>query len=291
MDKKNASAATGSQVSVVSFSSLSAFNVPTALARLNELHTSQDCNDFCEMLEELIFKSCNNNESALGLEELKIINNVSWLCIKGARKTNTLLVKEHQEAIKAMVAKQPPTPSRSSSEIDVSKEFTTPVKCKRTFKSPNKGTAKKAKPSEEVIALSNSFSAIAPIEADVTDLNEDNVVDTAPGTEEEDSTPQAPVEDPCNIDMIDEEQESPDESPLAVDAGGHTSSSTKDTQPKKRTPPIVIDEQYNTRGLLLEISEVVGKSYGQDRRRKSLKFSPKMLMPIGKFKILFLLRN
>ncbi|GFU36107.1 nucleic-acid-binding protein from transposon X-element [Trichonephila clavipes] len=68
--------------------------------------------------------------------------------------------------------------------------------------------------------------------------------------------------------MIDNEQESPDESPLAVDAGGHTSSSTKDTQPKKRTPPIVIDEQYNTPGLLLEISEVVGKSYGQDRRRK-----------------------
>ncbi|GFU38889.1 hypothetical protein TNCV_3866041 [Trichonephila clavipes] len=269
MDKENASAATGSQVSVVSFSSLSAFNVPTALARLNELHTSQDCNDFCEMLEELIFKSCNNNESALGLEELKIINNVSWLCIKGARKTNTLLVKEHQEAIKAMVAKQPPTPSRSSSEIDVSNEFTTPVKCKRTSKSPNKGKAKKAKPSEEVIALSNSFSAIAHLEVDVKDLNEDNVVDTAPGTEEEDSIPQAPVEDPCNIDMIDNEQESPDESPLAVDAGGHTSSSTKDTQPKKRTPPIVIDEQYNTPGLLLEISEVVGKSYGQDRRRKA----------------------
>ncbi|GFV75896.1 nucleic-acid-binding protein from transposon X-element [Trichonephila clavipes] len=59
--------------------------------------------------------------------------------------------------------------------------------------------------------------------------------------------------------MIDDEQESPDESPLAVDAGGHTSSSTKDTQPKKRTPPIVIDEQYNSPGLLLEISEVVGK--------------------------------
>ncbi|GFS82071.1 hypothetical protein TNCV_4505111 [Trichonephila clavipes] len=145
-------------VSVVSFSSLSAFNVPSALARLNELHTSQECNAFCEMLEELIFKSCNNNESVLRLEELKIINNVSWLCIKGARKTNSLLVKEHQEAMKAMVAKQPPTPSRSSSEIEVSNEFTTPVKCKRTFKSPNKGTAKKAKPSEEVIALSNSFS-------------------------------------------------------------------------------------------------------------------------------------
>ncbi|GFS82072.1 RNA-directed DNA polymerase from mobile element jockey [Trichonephila clavipes] len=58
--------------------------------------------------------------------------------------------------------------------------------------------------------------------------------------------------------MIDKEQESSDESPLAVDAGGHTSSSTKDTQPKKRTPPIVIDEQYNTPGLLVEISEVVG---------------------------------
>ncbi|GFU45317.1 hypothetical protein TNCV_4236851 [Trichonephila clavipes] len=74
--------------------------------------------------------------------------------------------------------------------------------------SPNKGKAKKAKPSEEVIALSNSFSAIAHLEVDVKDLNEDNVVDTAPGTEEEDSIPQAPVEDPCNIDMIDNEQES-----------------------------------------------------------------------------------
>ncbi|GFV22476.1 hypothetical protein TNCV_687231 [Trichonephila clavipes] len=114
------------------------------------------------------------------------------------------------------------------------------VKCKRTSKSPNKGKAKKAKPSEEVIALSNSFSAIAHLEVDVKDLNEDNVVDTAPGTEEEDSIPQAPVEDPCNIDMIDNEQESPDESPLAVDAGGHTSSSTKDTQPKKRTRQLLL---------------------------------------------------
>ncbi|GFV93397.1 hypothetical protein TNCV_4540081 [Trichonephila clavipes] len=219
------------------------------------------------MLEELIFKSCNNNESALGLEELKIINNVSWLCIKGARKTNTLLVKEHQEAIKAMVAKQPPTPSSLSSEIDVSKEFTTPVKCKRTFKSPNKGTAKKAA-ERGSYCLEQPFSAIAPTEVDVKDLNEDNVVDTARALKKK-IAPQAPVEDPCNIDMIDEEQESPDESPLAVDAGGHTSSSTKDTQPKKRTPPIVIDEQYNTPGLLLEISEVVGKSYGQDRRRKA----------------------
>ncbi|GFT71506.1 hypothetical protein TNCV_2478991 [Trichonephila clavipes] len=253
MDMENAYAATGSQVSVVSFSSLSAFNVPTALVRLNELHISQECNDFCEKLEELIFKFCNNNESVLGLEELKIINNVSWLCIKGARKANFLLAKEHQEAIKAIVAKQPPTLSRSSSEIEVSNELTTPVKCKCTFKSPNKGMAKKSKPSEEVIALSNSYSAIAPIEVYVEDLNEDNVVDTAPGTEEEVSIPQAPVEDPCNIEMIDKEQESSDESPLAVDAGGHSSSSTKDTQAKKRTPPIVIDEQYNTPGLLLEV--------------------------------------
>ncbi|GFX71417.1 hypothetical protein TNCV_3349111 [Trichonephila clavipes] len=120
MDKENASAATGSQVSVVSFSSLSAFNVPTALARSDQGN--------------------------------------------GCQAT-------------------PPTPSRSSSEIDVSNEFTTPVKCKRTSKSPNKGKAKKAKPSEEVIALSNSFSAIAHLEVDVKDLNEDNVVDTAPGTE------------------------------------------------------------------------------------------------------------
>ncbi|GFV16031.1 nucleic-acid-binding protein from transposon X-element [Trichonephila clavipes] len=59
--------------------------------------------------------------------------------------------------------------------------------------------------------------------------------------------------------MIDKEQENSDESPLADDASGHTSSSTKDIQPKKRTPPIVIDEQYNTPGLLLEISEVVGR--------------------------------
>ncbi|GFV12154.1 hypothetical protein TNCV_1536511 [Trichonephila clavipes] len=200
-------------------------------------------------------------------------------------------LKSTKKRSRQWLPSNPPTPSRSSSEIDVSNEFTTPVKCKRTSKSPNKGKAKKAKPSEEVIALSNSFSAIAHLEVDVKDLNEDNVVDTAPGTEEEDSIPQAPVEDPCNIDMIDNEQESPDESPLAVDAGGHTSSSTKDTQPKKRTPPIVIDEQYNTPGLLLEISEVVGKKLWARSSEESLKFSPKMQMPIGKFKILFLLRN
>ncbi|GFS82044.1 hypothetical protein TNCV_1791081 [Trichonephila clavipes] len=63
------------------------------------------------------------------------------------------------------------------------------IKCKRTSKSPNKGKAKKAKPSEEVIALSNSFSAIAHLEVDVKDLNEDNVVDTAPGTEEKIASP------------------------------------------------------------------------------------------------------
>ncbi|GFV20638.1 hypothetical protein TNCV_776831 [Trichonephila clavipes] len=151
MDMESASAATGSQVSVVSFSSLSAFNVPNALVRLNELYTSQEC----------------------------------------ARKANFLLAKEHQEVIKAIVAKQPPTPSKLSSEIEVSNEFTTPVKCKRTYKSPNKGTAKKSKASEEVIALSNSYSAIAPIEIDAEDLSitEETVVDTAPGTEEEVSTP------------------------------------------------------------------------------------------------------
>ncbi|GFX52813.1 nucleic-acid-binding protein from transposon X-element [Trichonephila clavipes] len=265
MDLDDASAATGSQVSVVSFSSLSAFNVSNARVRLNELYTSQECNDFCEKLEELIFNSCNNNESVLGLEELKLVNNISWLCIKSARKANLLLAKEHHEVLKAIAANQSPspvpTPSKSSSGIEVSNDFSTPVKCKRTYKSPNKGTAKKSKPSEEVIALSNSYSAIAPIEVDVEDLSitEDNVVDTAPGTEEEVSTPQAPVEDPSNIDMIEKEQENLDEPPLADDASGHTSSSTKDIQPKKRTPPIVIDEQYNTPGLLLEISEVVGK--------------------------------
>ncbi|GFX03027.1 hypothetical protein TNCV_3261731 [Trichonephila clavipes] len=52
-----------------------------------------------------------------------------------------------------------------------------------------KAKPRKQKPSEEVIALSNSFSAIAHLEVDVKDLNEDNVVDTAPGTEEEDSIP------------------------------------------------------------------------------------------------------
>ncbi|GFS86942.1 hypothetical protein TNCV_1280111 [Trichonephila clavipes] len=107
-----------------------------------------------------------------------------------------------------------------------------PQSCKRTSKSPNKGKAKKAKPSEGSYCLEQLLLCDAHLEVDVKDLNEDNVVDTAPGTEEEDSIPQAPVEDPCNIDMIDNEQESPDESPLAVDAGGHTSSSTKDTQPK-----------------------------------------------------------
>ncbi|GFX24347.1 probable RNA-directed DNA polymerase from transposon X-element [Trichonephila clavipes] len=184
---------------------------------------------------------------------------------RSARKANLLLAKEHHEELMAIAANQSPspaqTPSKSSSEIEVSNIFSTPVKCKRTFKSPNKGTAKKSKPSEEVIALSNSYSAIAPIEEDAEDLSntEDTVVDTAPGTEEEVNTPQAPVEDPSNIDMIDKEQENSDEPLLADDASGHTSSSTKDIQPKKRTPPIVIDEQYNTPGLLLEISEIVGR--------------------------------
>ncbi|GFT06635.1 hypothetical protein TNCV_2855571 [Trichonephila clavipes] len=202
MDKENASAATGSQVSVVSFSSLSAFNMTSALDKLNELHTVQECNDFCEKLEDFIFYTCNDKESDLGLEDLRIVNNVSWLCIKSARKTNALLAAEHQKVLNEIAANRSPspalTPSKTISDIEVSNDFTTPVKCKRTYKSPNKGTAKKAKPSEEVIALSNSYAAIAPIKVDVEDLNsnEDNVVDTAPGTEEEVSTPQAPVEDP-----------------------------------------------------------------------------------------------
>ncbi|GFW97108.1 hypothetical protein TNCV_2697301 [Trichonephila clavipes] len=200
--------------------------------------------------------AATGSQSVLGLEELKLVNNISWLCIKSARKANLLLAKEHHEVLKAISANQSPTPSKSSSDIEVSNDFSTPVKCKRTYKSPNKGTAKKSKPSEEVIAWSNSYSAIAPIEVDVEDLSitEDTVVDTAPGTEEVVSTPQAPVEDPSNIDMIEKEQENSDEPPLADDASGHTSSSTKDIQPKKRTPPIVTDEQYNTPGLLLEIS-------------------------------------
>ncbi|GFX09723.1 hypothetical protein TNCV_653221 [Trichonephila clavipes] len=103
------------------------------------------------------------------------------------------------------------------------------------------GQSQESKAERGSCALSNSFSAIAHLEVDVKDLNEDNVVDTAPGTEEEDSIPQAPVEDPCNIDMIDNEQESPDESPLAVDA---------------------------------EISEVVGKKLWARSSAESLKVFP-----------------
>ncbi|GFU06426.1 hypothetical protein TNCV_4976651 [Trichonephila clavipes] len=130
MDMENASAATGSQVSVVSFSSLSAFNKTNALARLNEMHTAQECNYFCEKLEELIFYSCNNKESVLGLEELKLVNNVSWLCIKSARKANTLLATEHQKVLMAIAANQSlspaSTPSKLNNDIEVSNDFSTP---------------------------------------------------------------------------------------------------------------------------------------------------------------------
>ncbi|GFU30558.1 hypothetical protein TNCV_3278061 [Trichonephila clavipes] len=131
------------------------------------MHTAQECNDFCEKLEELIFYSCNNKESVLGLEELRLVNNVSWLCIKIAKKANVLLATEHQKVLMAIAANQSPspasTPSKSSSDIEVSNDFSTPVKCKRTYKSPNKGTAKKSQPSEEVIALSNSYTLRLPL--------------------------------------------------------------------------------------------------------------------------------
>ncbi|GFU20555.1 hypothetical protein TNCV_859561 [Trichonephila clavipes] len=264
-----------------------------ALVRLNEMYTSKECNDFCEVLEELIFNNSNNCDSVPGLEELRLINNVSWICIRRARKANLLLAKEYHEELMPIAANQSPspasTPGKSSGEIEIINNFSTPIKCKRTSKSPNKGKAKKSKPSEEVIALSNSFSAIAPIEENDEDfsISEDIVVDTAPSTEEEIKTPQAPVEDPSNVDMNEDEQEKSDEPLLADDASGQTSLSTKDIQPKKRTPPIVIDEQYNTPGLLLEISEVVGRKVMGKIVSGKLKVFPEDSVPIGKFKISF----
>ncbi|GFY78353.1 hypothetical protein TNIN_477091 [Trichonephila inaurata madagascariensis] len=85
-----------------------------------------------------------------------------------------------------------------------------------------------SQPSEEVIALSNSFSAIALIEESDEDINDVS----APNTEEEISTLQAPVEDPANINMEDE-QENSDEPQLADNASGLTSSSKEDNQQKK----------------------------------------------------------
>ncbi|GFU98371.1 hypothetical protein TNCV_385171 [Trichonephila clavipes] len=246
---ENASAATESQVSVVSYSSLSAFNMSDALVRLNEMYTAKECNDFCEMLEELIFNSSDNCDSVPGLEELRLINNVSWICIRSARKANLLLAKEHHQELMAIGANQSPSPAVKP------------------------GTAKKSKPSEEVIALSNFFSEIAPIDENDDDfsISEDTVVDTAPGTEEETNSSQAPVEDPSNVDMNEDEQEKSDEPLLADDASGQTSSSTKDIQPKKRTPPIVIDEQYNTPGLLLEIMKKLKSHTYETAGEKQLK--------------------
>ncbi|GFS91144.1 hypothetical protein TNCV_2214851 [Trichonephila clavipes] len=288
MDMENAFSATGSQVSAVSYISLSAFNMSDAHVRVNELYTAKECNDFCEMLEELIFNSSNNCDSVSGLEELRIINNISWICIRCARKANLLLAKEHHEELKAIysakqAASPASTPGKSSGEIGNVNSSFTPIKCKRTSKSPDKGTAKKSKPNEELIDLSNSFSAIAPAE----DNNEDIIDDTAPSTEEGIKTLQAPVEDPFNVDMNDEVQENSDEPQLADNASRQTSLSTEDIQPKKRTPPIVIDEQYNTPGLLLEISEVVGKKLWARLSEASLKCFPRILMPIGKSKISF----
>ncbi|GFQ89199.1 hypothetical protein TNCT_159161 [Trichonephila clavata] len=124
------------QVSAFSVVSLSAFNVQEASVKVDSLKTSDECSDFCAALEDLLFQFNANNSAQLGLEELRAINSISWICIRCSRKTVTLLASEFKEQILALGAKKEEskpvesTPIESKNEVVSQVESLPPVRGK-----------------------------------------------------------------------------------------------------------------------------------------------------------------
>ncbi|GFR19625.1 nucleic-acid-binding protein from transposon X-element [Trichonephila clavata] len=196
MELEEVSPSTPIQVSAFSVVSLSAFNVQEASVKVDSLKTSDECSDFCAALEDLLFQFNANNSAQLGLEELRAINSISWICIRCSRKTVTLLASEFKEQILALGAKK-----------------------------------------EE-----SSY----PVESSDIEVDDSEDVVDEPTSVIADHTPTAPVAQlaPTSVNTNQPETSSSD-----VDQA--------EIKPK-RVPPIVIDEQYNTPGLLADLSGHIG---------------------------------
>ncbi|GFQ72388.1 nucleic-acid-binding protein from transposon X-element [Trichonephila clavata] len=199
MELEEVSPSTPIQVSAFSVVSLSAFNVNEASLKVDSLTTSDECSDFCAALEDLLFQFNANNSAQLGLEELRAINSISWICIRCSRKTVTLLAAEFKEQILALGAKK-----------------------------------EESKP------------ALAPVESSDIEVDDSEDVVDEPTSVIADHTPTAPVAQLAPTSVITNQPA--------------TSSSDVDQAviKPKRVPPIVIDEQYNTPGLLADLSGHIG---------------------------------
>ncbi|GFQ69507.1 uncharacterized protein TNCT_357471 [Trichonephila clavata] len=229
--------------------------------KLDSLSTSYECSDFCAALEDLLFQFHADNSIQLGLEELRAINSIYWICVRCSRKAVTLLAAEFKEQIKALGAKSEINPSVESTPVESKNEVVSPVESvlpnsgktasKRSSTSPKRKKGKKkvktvAEKQEDLVETRNSFQAIAPEE--ISDIEIDDCEDIAedPPSVIANHTPTAPVAEPATN--------------ISNDSQPATSLSNVDQAhiKPKRIPPIVIDEQYNTPGLLVDLSNHIG---------------------------------
>ncbi|GFQ77598.1 hypothetical protein TNCT_290201 [Trichonephila clavata] len=147
------------------------------------------------------------------------------------------------------------TPVESNNEVVTPALPVLPIQGKTTSKvsltSPKRKKGKKkvktiGDKQEDIVEIKNSFQAIAPEEFSDTEVDDCEDIVEDPLSVIADHTPTAPVAVPAN-------QDNHDNQPAT------SSSNVDQAQPKsKRIPPIVIDEQYNTPCLLVELSELIG---------------------------------
>ncbi|GFQ65851.1 hypothetical protein TNCT_425701 [Trichonephila clavata] len=122
MELEEVSPSSPIQVSAFSVVSLSAFNVKEASLKVDSLTTSDECSDFCAAIEDLLFQFNAYNSAQLGLEELRAINSISWICIRCSRKTVTLLAAEFKEQILALGAKKEESKPVESTPVESKNE-------------------------------------------------------------------------------------------------------------------------------------------------------------------------
>ncbi|GFR05191.1 nucleic-acid-binding protein from transposon X-element [Trichonephila clavata] len=259
MELEEVSPSTPIQVSAFSVVSLSAFNVKEASLKVDSLTTSDECSDFCAALEDLLFQFNANNSAQLGLEELRAINSISRICIRCSRKTVTLLASEFKEQILALGAKKEESKPVESTPVESKNEVVSPVEslppssgktaAKRSSTSPKRkggGVKTNAEKHEDLVETSNPFQALTPVESSDIEVDDSEDVVDEPTSVIADHTPTAPVAQlaPTSVNT-----NQPETSSFDVDQA---------VIKPKRVPPIVIDEQYNTPGLLADLSGHIG---------------------------------
>ncbi|GFQ89202.1 hypothetical protein TNCT_159171 [Trichonephila clavata] len=147
------------------------------------------------------------------------------------------------------------TPIESKNEVVSQVESLPPssgkTAAKRSSTSPKrKGNKKKVKTNaekhEDLVKTSNPFQALTPVESSDIEVDDSEDVVDEPTSVIADHTPTAPVAQlaPTSVNTNQPETSSSD-----VDQA--------EIKPK-RVPPIVIDEQYNTPGLLADLSGHIG---------------------------------